>query len=78
MIISVLKLTYEMDPDFVGMVPGQRGQTLIPVARGQPERLLPAETEQVRSQVVAVKDVHNTVSNHHGEANPDEGRIMQV
>ena len=35
-IISVLKLTYHMDPDFVGMVPGQRGQTLIPVTRGQP------------------------------------------
>ena len=63
---------YEMDPDFVGVVPGQGGQALVPVALGQPDHLLPAKAELVGAQVVAVKDVHHAVRCQHGEADPEE------
>ena len=63
---------YEMDPDFVGVVPGQGGQALVPVALGQPDHLLPAQAELVGAQVVPVKDVHHAVRRQHGETDPEE------
>ena len=61
-------LTYQMDKNFVGMPPRQRSHFLVCVALGQPEHLLLAQAEQVGSQLVAVKEVHHTVSGNHGEA----------
>ena len=64
----MLVLTYRMDQDFVGMPPWQCSHFLVLVALGQPEHLLLAQAEQVGSQLVAVKEVHHTVSGNHGEA----------
>ena len=61
-----------MDKNFVGMPPRQRSHFLVCVALGQPEHLLLAQAEQVGSQVVAVKEVHYTVSGNHGEADSEE------
>ena len=73
----MLALTYRMDQDFVGMPPWQRSHFLVLVALGQPEHFLLAQAEQVGSQVVAVKEVHHTVSGNHGEADSEE-TIVQV
>ena len=73
----MLALTYQMDPDFVGVPPWQSGHFLVLVALGQPEHLLPAEAEQVGAQVVPVKDVHHAVRCHQEEANP-EGTIVTI
>ena len=71
----MLALTYQMDPDFVGVPPWQSGHFLVLVALGQPEHLLPAEAEQVGAQVVPVKDVHHAVTGHHREADPEMREI---
>ena len=73
----MLALTYQMDPDLVGVPPRQSCHFLVPVALGQPEHLLPAEAEQVGAQVVPVKDVHHAVTGHHGKADP-EGTIVTI
>ena len=71
-------LTYQMDKNFVGMPPRQRSHFLVCVALGQPEHLLLAQAEQVGSQVVAVKEVHHTVSGNHGKADSEETSLPYV